>query len=291
VGARDGLPIILGNLDLIAHGAPTNAAVLLFGRQPQRTLRHAVIRLAYFRSINDFTAYPDCTGTLFQQVEQALLAVEQANPGDFVFPSTHDWGTDPRRREVPQYALPALREAIVNALVHRDYYQSGGDIELKMFPDRLVVANPGGLLPGVTVASLRESPHLSARRNRRVAEVCFLNFVVERYGTGTTRMIEACRNAGLPEPEFVADEHNFAVTFRKDPLRREALVALGLTARQADAVMYVKAHGAVSRAQYRAATGAPERSAARDLAALVERGILRQEGQGRATRYVLASSP
>lgn len=167
--------------------------------------------MAYFRTINDFTAYPDCTGTVFEQIEAALRQVESANPPTMSFRvsgrAASGVGVAERsmRTETMPYPVLALREAITNAVVHRDYMRPGAEVEVKMFADRLVVSNPGGLLPGVTIEALRQSPHRSERRNPLVAATLFADYWVERYGTGTTRMIELCRAAGLPEPEFMAE--------------------------------------------------------------------------------------
>jgi ATP-dependent DNA helicase RecG len=296
-GVRDSDPValILGNLDLLAgDGRPTNAAVLLFGRRPQRHVRAALVRMAYFRSVNDFTAYPDCTGTVFEQIETALRQVESANPPTMSFDtsgSTTGGGervADVRRREALQYPVHALREAITNAVVHRDYMRAGAEVEVKMFPDRLVVSNPGGLLPGVTVEALRQAPHRSERRNPLIAATLFADYWVERYGTGTTRMIELCRAASLPEPEFVAEPGSFAVTFRKDAFTPELLAERGLNERQIQGVLYARAHGSITNRTYRELVGVSPRQATVDLRGLEEARVLVRRGGGRSARYELS---
>lgn len=134
-GMRESAPIdvVLGNLDLLAEdGRPTHAAVLLFGRRPQRLVRAAVIRMAYFRTNNDFTAYPDCGGTVFEQIDVALRQIESANPPSLAFGAslTPDDAAATglggmSRRERVSYPPLALREAVTNAVVHRDYLRAG----------------------------------------------------------------------------------------------------------------------------------------------------------------------
>lgn len=126
--------------------------------------------MAYFRSNDDSTAYPDCTGTLFEQIHTTRRQIESANPPALTVgvvmsspapPSGLDGAT---QRERAPYPAAALREAVTNAVVHRDYLRAGAEVAVKRFADRLVIANPGGLLPGVTSEALRRSPHRSERR-------------------------------------------------------------------------------------------------------------------------------
>src|SRR5690606_23754348 len=102
-----------------------------------------------------------------------------------------------RRQETPSYPARAAKEAMTNAVVHRDYARIGTEIRIRIHPERLVSMSPGALPLGVTTESLRRDPHRSERRNPLIAETCFIDYWVERYGTGTTRMIELCHAAGL----------------------------------------------------------------------------------------------
>jgi ATP-dependent DNA helicase RecG len=122
-----------------------------------------------------------------------------------------------------------------------------------------------------------------------LGEVFYKAGLVEQWGTGTLRMIKACREQGLPEPEFVDNEGGgFKVVFRKDALSADQLRQLGLSERQIQAVLHVKAAGAISNSEYQQLTGAEKRTASRDLSDLVNRGILERVGAtGRGTRYRL----
>lgn len=286
----DPLDVVLGNLDLLApDGRPTNAALLLFGRRPQRHVRAAVVRMAVFRTNDDFTAYPDAGGTVFEQIDATLRQLEAAAPPTMVVGA----GGGERAERVP-YPPAALREAVTNAVVHRDYLRAGGDVEVKLFPDRLVIANPGGLLPGVTLASLREAPHRSERRNPLVAAALFMDYRVERYGTGTTRIIRACREAGLPDPEFAADADAFTVTLRRAVPAAERWAGAGLTARQLAALDFLAAAGPAGRltnAEYQARFGVSKATASRELETLTRAGALRKAGtRGVGVHYVLADT-
>jgi ATP-dependent DNA helicase RecG len=107
---------------------------------------------------------------------------------------------DLERKERWEYPLDAVREAVVNAVCHRDY-ASTGNVQVRVFDHGLEVWNPGSLPPGLSVADLRES-HESKPRNKLIARVFFLVRYIEQFGTGTRRMIDDCLTAGLPEPEF-----------------------------------------------------------------------------------------
>ncbi len=107
-----------------------------------------------------------------------------------------------------------VREAIVNAVAHRDY-ASHGSVQVMLFADRLEVWNPGTLPPTLTLEQLRH-PHGSVPGNPLLAEPLYLTQYIERMGTGTGDMIERCRSAGLPEPEFALTD-GFIITLRRKP--------------------------------------------------------------------------
>ncbi len=134
-------------------------------------------------------------------------------------------GTRARSNQAPvAYEMPpeVVREAIVNAVAHRDY-TSNGSIQVMLFSDRLEVWNPGTLPPSLTLAQLRQ-PHGSVPANPLVAEPLYLTKYIERMGTGTRDMIERCRKAGLPEPEFALTD-GFVIPLRRKPER--AFTAVG----------------------------------------------------------------
>lgn len=295
VKESDPTDLNLDKLGLLRDGRPTNAAILLFGRDPQRFCRHARTRVFFFRGINDFEEFPECTGTVFEQIDAAMRATAMANPGRITFPGSAATGADimerTRRHESQPYPELALKEAITNAVVHRDYTVIGSEVEIKMYPDRIVITNPGPLLPGLTPDVLKEDPHPSRRRNPLVAEVAAMDYWIERAGTGTTRMIELCGDAGLPEPEFQDRPSGFTVVFGKDPWTKEKLIRLGMNDRQVAAVMHVKRTGQINNTQYREVTDASRPTATRDLDALVRAGVLERVGsRGAGTEYVLATA-
>jgi len=214
---------LLLHLNLLHHGRPTNAAVLLFGKHPQRFLISSEVKCAHFHGTTVAKPIPShqvYKGTVFDLVDQSV---------DFVMSKINlAVGTRARSNQVPvAYEIPpeAVREAIVNAVAHRDY-TSNASVQVMLFADRLEVWNPGDLPPSLTLESLRR-PHGSVPRNPLLAEPLYLAKYIERLGTGTGDMIARCREAGLPEPQFALTD-GFVVTLGRRPQRAlEAVAAPG----------------------------------------------------------------
>jgi len=193
---------LLTHLNLLAHGQPVHAAVLLFGRQPQRFLLSSELKAAHFHGTaiaKPIPSYQVFKGTVFELVNQAV---------DFVLARlSFSVGTRAASTQAPAaYEIPpeVIREAIVNAVAHRDY-TSNGSVQVMVFADRVEIWNPGSLPPSLSLAQLRQ-PHGSIPANPLLAEPLYLAQYIERLGTGTADMIRRCREAGLSEPVFSLDD-------------------------------------------------------------------------------------
>jgi len=277
--------VVLTTLKLVTEGdRVTNAAVLLFGRDPQRALPSARVRVARFRSNDEIVDHPPAAGTIFDQVDAAVRAVDEHNPSRMIMTSG---GASARREESRRYPPVAVREAIVNAVVHRDYL-APGDVQVRVMDDRIEIWNPGGLPAGLTAADLLKRPHPSIPRNGLIAGAAYMARLFEGWGTGTTRMRDLCRQAGLPDPVFAEAPGGFSVTIAAETLTPERIDALGLNQRQRAAVAHLKVHRRITSAEYQALTGAPRTTAVRDFAALVDAGVVARRGSGRGAYYVLA---
>lgn len=219
-------------------------------------------------------------------------AVAVANPARITFQSIPGGRRAEQLKRLESVAYPelALKEAITNALIHRDYSVPGSDVEVKIFRDRLIIQNPGCLMPGLTTDDLKKDPHPSRRRNPLLADVASKDHWVEQAGTGTTRMLELCVEAGLPEPEFEDRSSGFTVTFRRSRFTPETLLRGRLTERQAETVRYVMESGEINNSQFQELFGVSKRTASNDLTELVETGHLRRIGgtRGVGVKYVLA---
>ena len=271
---------VLQKLGLLTEdGALTRAAVLLFGRDPHRFYLNAVIKIGRFRSSTLIVDDREIYGTLFDQVEEIMRYFRERLQTRFEFTG------EPAREVIWEYPLEALREAIINAVVHRDYLDSG-HIQIRWYDDRIVILNPGTLLPPLTIEDLKR-PHRSALRNRLIAEMFYYIGWIERWGTGIQKMLDECAKAGLPEPEFEEAQGAFWLTFRKDVLTEDYLRSLGLNERQIKAVLHVKEKGRITNAEYQRICQVSAATAKRELADLTRKAVLVRKGKGPATFYEL----
>lgn len=207
----------LAHLNLLDRGLPTHAAVLLFGRAPQRFLPASEVKCMHFHGTavqKPIPSYQIYKGTVFELVDQAV---------DFVMGRlARTVGTRAKSNQAPvSYELPreVVAEAIVNAVTHRDY-ASNASVQVMLFADRLEVWNPGELPPPLTLAKLRVA-HPSIPRNPLIAEPMFLASYIEKAGSGTLDMIARLRAMRLPEPEFVQDGGIFVQRLQR-PSRADA---------------------------------------------------------------------
>lgn len=288
----DSVEVILQKLGLIREGKITRGAVLLFGRSPQVLFTNAQIHMGRFK--DDITIIDDkiLTGNLFAQLESAvqLFRTYLQVRYEFEGKSREDEPLSAmQRKEIWDFPIEALREAVINALIHRDYFQTGAEIQIRVYDDRVVITNPGTLPDGITVDELRREGHRSLPRNSLLAQIFYYGELLEKWGTGTSRMIALCRKqAGIFDPEFTAFPDSFTVTFSKDLYAKERLTVLGLSDRQVKAVQYAKEHGSITNKAYRELVGVTDRTALRDLKDLIDRNIFRkQDKKGKATEYIL----
>jgi ATP-dependent DNA helicase RecG len=275
---------LLTHLSLLSDEKPTNAAVLLFGTAPQRFHRPAETKCVHCHGTvyrRPFASQQNYSGDLFEQADQAR---------DFVLAKINRAvGTRAESLRAPvTYELPpgAVAEAIINALAHRDY-RSNGSVEVRLFADRLEVWNPGTLPGTLTLQDLRID-HSSIPNNPLLAESLYLASYIEKLGSGTQKMIELCREAGLSEPDFEQRSSFFVLTMWRDWLTDEVLASLGINERQVKAVAQVKKDHRIANSEYRDLVGVTRKTAARDLDDLVEKGVFKRVGEKRGSHYVLA---
>ncbi|MCX5795089.1 MAG: hypothetical protein NTY77_06320 [Elusimicrobia bacterium] len=191
---------VLDRLGLAPQGRPSHAAMLLFGYEPQRFLSSSGIRCTQFEGTvaeKPIASQQLCEGTVFESMDQAMYFVLSRIAG-------------PAPYELP---LEAVREAIGNAVANRNYAVSAS-VLVTLFSDRLEVWNVGELPPSLTLAQLRQA-HSSLPANPLLAEALYLTTYRAAKGTGTCDMIELCRKAGLPEPEFKLEDRGFTAILRR----------------------------------------------------------------------------
>jgi ATP-dependent DNA helicase RecG len=199
---------VLEKLELVRDGHPTWAAVLLFGKLPQSPLTQATVHCGRFRTEIDIDDDRMIEGSIIDQIDETMDFIKKHINVRFVITGK------PQRDQIWDYPLEALREAVVNAICHRDY-SATADIQIKVFDDHVRIWSPGLLPYGVTLEDLYRRTHASKPRNKLIAQVFYDLEIIERYGSGIQRILDACAAAGLPEPTFGESTGGLVVIFRK----------------------------------------------------------------------------
>jgi ATP-dependent DNA helicase RecG len=266
---------------------PTVAGLLLFGREPQRLLPSAEILLARYSG-------PEMSDTFIRETARGSLP-EQIRAAEAFLIANMRRGAriaEFRREEKPEYPLPAVRETIVNAVAHRDYQIRGDEIRVLMFTDRIEVYSPGRLPGHITVENIVEERFA---RNEVIVQVLTDLGFVERLGYGIDRILRQMREAGLPKPTFAESANGFRVTLRG---AGEGLIAAGydptryreleLNERQKAALQDLHANNRITNRDYHEMyPDVSDETIRRDLADLVEAGLLLKMGDRRGTYYIL----
>lgn len=265
---------------------PTNAGLLLFGVDPQRWVRSSGILVARYAgtTMDDSFVKEEIQGTLPQQMRRA-----EAFVASNMRRGVRLLGME--RIEESEYPLEVVREAIVNAVAHRDYQIRGDEIRVLLFSDRIEFYSPGKLPGHVTVENLLDERF---SRNEIIVQVLSDLGFIERLGYGIDRMIRATDQAGLAPPRFEETAAGFRVTLFgrgegliTDGSERRRWLLLGLNERQAKALEYLAEKGRIANRDYQELC--PEVSAEtirRDLADLVRKDLLLKIGDKRATYYI-----
>lgn len=269
----------LSRLDLLRDGKLTNAAILLFGKNPQKFVLQAFAQCGKFKGVDtvEFEDMHDFKASIIDQRDDALRFAEK-----HIRRSARIEGSD--RVEEFEYPIESIREALTNAICHRDY-RINSSVQLRIFGDRMEIWGCGPLPEPLTVEDLKNQ-HESIRRNPLIAESFFKIGFIERWGTGTQRIIDFCLEQGLPEPLFEIKSGSLVVTLRKykytESMKRE------LSLRQQNAMEYLIKHGKITNREYREINPEIKEDAAlNDLKDLVDKGLISLKARGRYSYYVL----
>nr|WP_298659371.1 ATP-binding protein [uncultured Flavobacterium sp.] len=278
---NDGLsiPELFEKLRLTENGQLKRAAIILFGKDPGKFYPSIYVKIGRFGK--------DDTDIIFQETEEGniimlLQAVLNQLNHKFLIRSIGFEGM--HRIEKGEYPLPALREMLLNALVHRNYM--GAPIQIRVYDDKISIWNEGTLPEGLTLASLKRS-HSSRPRNPVIADVAFKGGYIDAWGRGTIKILDTCKEAELPEPEMQEQDGGFNITLFKNNLTQEQLIKLGLNDRQIKAVIFVKEKGKISNKEYQEMNKTSDRTALRDLDSLIELNVFVKEGEKKGTTYKL----
>lgn len=273
---------------------PTVAGLLLFGTRPQDHIPAAMLKCAFFYGKHQgeqLRDRADVVGPLPRVIDDGVGFVMRNRR---LVPRMEG----ARRLDIPEYPDYSVREAIANALAHRDWSLDGAKVRLFMFDDRMEIWSPGKLPPPVTLERLGVDQF---SRNKIIARVLVELGYIEEIGLGIRRMREEMAGLKLPEPEFREDGSSFVITLRSIAPRESGVthtdafrVLLGngeINERQYLALTYVQDHGTIARQTYVELTGASPRTATRDLADLMAKRLIEvTSGRGWKTSYRLHDS-
>ncbi len=270
-----------------SNGKATVSGILLFSEYPQHWLPQSSVVFAKFvgktprgeNGLAGYTRREELTGPLPRLIENAWNLIWSEMAVSAVVKGLE-------REETYEYPQFAVREAIVNAVCHRDYRLKGRRIEIRMYSDRLEVISPGGLPGFITVENIVDE-HFS--RNPRVVNGLFQWGYIEELGLGIDRMMEVMQQAGHKPPYFDARPYSFAVTLYNEREKQKAPEwARNTNHRQARALQYIRDHGSITNREYRSlCQGVSAETLRLDLADMVEQGILLKVGSKKGTYYIL----
>lgn len=256
------------------------AAILLFHPKPEKYVTGAYIKIGFFENEADLMYQDEAHGNLFEQIEKtmdllfskyikALISYEGIS-----------------RVETYEYPKEAIREALLNAVAHKDY-SGGAPIQIKVFKDRIMIWNDGQLPDNWTITNLLKK-HSSKPYNPDIANTLFRSGYIESWGRGIEKMMNYCFGAGIPAPNYSFEGSDFLAEFRKDIYNEEYLTSLGLNDRQVKGVFYTKETGKITNGEYQELNEVSKSTATRDLSDLVDKELIKLLGSGkRDIHYVL----
>lgn len=268
-------------------GTPTTIGILLFGKKPQLFFPQSSITFVRFSGTEPrgedggigYGRRDEISGNLARVIERTWnIIFEEMRVGAKV--------KGLERADLLEYPRFAVREALVNAVAHRDYRVHGRRIEVRMYTDRLEIISPGSLPGYMTLDNLVEE-HFS--RNPRLVSGLFQWGYIEELGLGIDQMIEEMTQAGHPPPEFKATPYLFTVTLHNKRDRPPTPKwSRSMNERQTRALTFVREQGSITSRDYQQLCPDVSPETLRlDLKDLVDRGILLKIGSKKGTHYIL----
>ena len=275
----------LDRLQLRMEGQLFRAAVVLFGRKQMPYYPQCALRMARFKGTDktEFLDNRQLHGHAFQILDEAMHFILRNIP----IAGRIESGKL-EREDKPLYPPLALREALVNALCHRDYSIPGGAVFVAIYDDCLEVSSIGLLPAGITVADLKRK-HLSVLRNPLIAGVFYRRGLIEQWGRGTEKIVDWCVAAGQPEPEFEEQAGAVVVRFRPSGYNPPLRTSHDLTERQRR-ILLILADGAkwsFGDIFKQLPDSPPKRTVQAELRLLRDLKLLASRGRGGAARWWL----
>ena len=287
-GTRDPRELLAG-LGLYHEDHLLNAAIALFGKADRMlpSYTQCLIKMARFRGTDtsEFIDNRQELGNAFDLLQRAQRFLRDHLPvAGRILPTVFE------RIDDPLYPPAALREALANALCHRDYSVGGGAVSIAIFDDRLEISNTGELHFGITTQDLLR-PHRSRPWNPLIAQTFYRCGIIESWGRGTLKMAELMKQAGLPEPEIEAYAGEVCVRFKSAVSNTIKRVDSSLSALQTDLLSILAGRNAMSLSQIQGCLTQqrPARTVQENLATLRKRGLVSSSGRGRNALWAIVS--
>ena len=204
-------------LGLTEKNKLTRAAILAFGKNPEKLITGAYVKIGFFRTHTDLLYHDEIHGSLFEQVEKTMDMLLTK------YMRAHIAYEGITRTETYDFPEDALREAVLNAVIHKDY-TSGNPVQISVYDKMIWISNSGNLPQGWTVDTLKKR-HKSEPANPDIANAFFRAGYIEEWWRGTINIVNYCKNAGLPEPDFNFDS-GLTVLFKKENKSYEELASI-----------------------------------------------------------------
>ena len=273
---------LLEKLRLTENGQLKRAAIVLFGKDPGRFYPNTFVKIGKFNDDGFTIRFQELEeGNIIQLLDKVLRTL------DYKFLIRNISFVGMNRIETLEYPIAALREMLLNALIHRNYM--GAPTQLRVYDNKLTLWNHGLLPEGITLDKLTKT-HSSFPRNPILAEACFRGGFIDSWGSGIMKIMDSCKMAGLPTPRIEEDCGGIIVRLFKDRFSEEELQKMGLNDRQIRAVLYVKERGKITNKEYQELNLVAKPTATRDLSELTDTyKILKNSGIGAGSIYELTT--
>ena len=266
-----------------------NASISLFSKKIKGNYLQCGLRLARFSGndmLGNFIDNKQIEGNAFFLLEEAEIFFRRHISISSTFqPDKFE------RIDIPALPALALREALINAVCHRDYGYDTSTISVAIFDDRVEIWNPGGLPKDLSLTDLKLT-HISNPRNKIIADIFYKRNFIEKWGTGTLKMIHLCREQGIEDPEFREQMGGFLVVFRfKEPIGKisknnHQKNTDSLSQRQKEAIQFIKDHEGITIHQYQELfKEIPRRTLQRELHTLLKKDIIKKTGSTHRVVY------
>lgn len=274
------------NIKAAINKKPTNAGILFFGKNPLKFISHAQLRLVRIKGVKiygNILDRLDCDGTLWEMVEQAEDFIRK-NIRLLGFRTEKSF----RREDKFDYPIRALREAIINGLIHRDYFNLA-DVRVFIFDDRIEIVSPGPFPKGVSPEKPEHRPV-----NRILSELMYDIGFIEKYGSGIYLENELCLKNGNEKPVYEITSNQTKVTFKSQVkevtvVEFEEKILEGLNKRQKKAIEYLKKNMEITNKRYQEICDTTKPTATRDLQELLKKRLIIKTGKkGRGVVYRLS---